>query len=761
MIGVFAVLAPTRLNAAGPPAAQEGPRASAAATPVPWSVSLSASATLVPAGTKVSLTATTNQDVATYNRVSLEIWQGPENVDPAEWFGKLSADGLAQCSTGTTCTLTKTLDQPGAATFAALIVTRGGYLGNSGTLASSKPVKVTWGTAPASVPTSNPPASATGIPRTSTPSVTATKTSVPPPTPAPTLAAKAGLPLCPEATSLLDGFGADRLRAAGITDPSKTGLLRNKDSLLGDFQAAIKNHNLRFPDDKAYVTTSTPGFGELGAVTWLFSNGPVVGALSSVYVTGAEPKLVDAIKRLSSVRKAEGGSALLTPGDVLELAIGLNGGNVNQAVLTAHNTLRALGRGDGSGAMGIAGPATGFFDSYLVKLRDGNENVGPWYHLFGTAYLELTAKGDWGPWLATGGVLAAAAAGLTPAGPAVLAVLGAELLKRLPSQTPLSRVANAAEQLYRENAANDKGEYNKPDPEKFCFNVWGAQIGKILYESLPFKSTRPLRDLFSSFSAMKEPSPALDPLLRLGDPRFINLMGSPFSVQWNDGTMRMVLDQGTDRSTASLSGGVPMLVLPVLEEDSWGLAWLGPENSSQTVTFEAARAGAPLHFLRADTQTGQTAVYEAVAAQRGERFSVNLDPVTLAPALRRADGSEIKPQIVTLQLTQPSGPGDGGPGAQSDAKPLFFAGLIIATVAIVAGLAGLQHRSNARAHATARGQSLPRHAGSEGVPQVPAGPGPAPPAPAPAERRCEACGATPDPGARYCGSCGTAVRAAA
>ena len=586
--------------------------------------------------------------------------------------------------------------------------------------------------APGVTPTA-PPSATVARASTTTPTLVATATAT----------AKAGLPLCPEATSLLDGFGADRLRAGGITDPSKTGIIRGKDSLLADFQLAIKNHNLRFPDDKAYVTSGAPVLGELGALNWLFSSDPAIGGpVAKAYVTGTEPKLVGAIKNLSNQRKAGGGSPLLTPGDVLELAIDLNGGNVNQAVLTAHNTLRALGRGDGTGLIGVT-TSGDFFDSYLVKLRDGNENVGPWYHLFGTTYLELVAKGDWGPWLATGGVMAAGAAGILPGGPVLFGVLASELARRLPSQTVLSRIANDAEQLYRENVANDKGQYNSPDPEKYCFNVWGAQIGKLLYESLPSKSTRALRDFFSRFSVPNGPSPVVDPVSRVGKGRFINIMGSPFSVQWNDGTMRMVVDQGSDPAQATLSGGVPMLLLPVLEGDSWSLVWLSPDNSGQTVTFEAVNAGAELHYLRVDTQSGQAALYQATAAQAGERFEVNVDPVTVAPPLRRGDKSEVIPQIVTLDLSgDPPRSGvetTGSPGGSS----------ILLLLILVAGIG------------TAVGAGAWKLAGQLGEAKEQAGLTTAPvadAAPESAGQTCAVCGASGAPGMNFCMACGTPLQ---
>lgn len=468
---------------------------------------------------------------------------------------------------------------------------------------------------------------------------------------APTTSTTAGTrkELCAEARVLIEGFSPAEMREAGITDPTKTGLHVDGDDLAADMFSAVDRYNAAHPDAAAYVSDGTPFAGEIGATNWLFGfGGGIKGPQADAYVTGTERQLQTKLIALAE-RGGKGDTARrLTPGEVLEVALDLNGGHLNQALLAAHNLLRANARSDTLSA-DLPLYDNGFVDRYLVPLRDG-ENGGPWYHMFGTAYFEVVAQGDWGPWLATGAVAAAWGAGMLSGG-ATLLLGGVALAWQNESDasgtTAASRVANGVEQIVRENWSGQR-----PDPEKFCFNVWAAQIGKRLYERLPYKSSRPFRALLSSYP-VPESAPAIDPLERFGEPNYVNAMGSPFSVWWSDGTLRMLLDQG-EGLDARLVGGVPGMMLPVPEDDSWGLVWIDPEHSGQLVSFAAREAGAVLHYRRTDTRTGETAIYEATATAAGEQFSMNLDPATVAPVLMREDGEIIEPRMVTLDLNASS-----------------------------------------------------------------------------------------------------------
>ena len=93
---------------------------------VPWSVTLEASATKVPAGTSVTLTAGTNQDVG-LTPIYLVILAGDNSAK-------------ASCKSGTTCTATVTSSVAGSQTYTAVVGTSTG----ASPQATSGPVTVTW-----------------------------------------------------------------------------------------------------------------------------------------------------------------------------------------------------------------------------------------------------------------------------------------------------------------------------------------------------------------------------------------------------------------------------------------------------------------------------------------------------------------------------------------------------------------------------------------------------------------------------------------
>jgi len=484
-----------------------------------------------------------------------------------------------------------------------------------------------------------------------------------------TVPATPGKSLCAEAVALLEGFSAADLQAAGVS-VDHTNLNVDGRSLTADIEQAIREYDATHPDDRAYVTWGTPFAGELGAMSWLFSYGGAIGGpVARAYVTGVERKLQDRIvaraERLGSAQHPQP----LTPGDVFELALDINGGSANQALLTAHNLMRGAFRNDAVSAPGITYDNGAYLSRYLMELRGGGPDAdtgGPWYHLFGTAYAEVTARGDWGPLLTAGGAAAAFAAGLL-SGPAALVLGGLAIAWQNESDTSgttgASRLFNGFEQLVRELNSSQK-----PDPEKFCFNIWGARIGAVIYEGLPLRGTQGSAGPFSGFEPPSEPVPHVEPAERLRNARYVNGVGSPFAVQWRSGTMEMLLDQGPDMAGAQLYGGVPTWLFPVIEDASWGVVWISPTNSGETITLEATTDRAPLTFVRTDARTGDTAYYEVLAAHAGDRFKVSLDPATLAPPMTaESDGTTIDPRVVSLDIGDDGAGDTGGEGSNGTA----------------------------------------------------------------------------------------------
>ncbi len=201
---------------------------------------------------------------------------------------------------------------------------------------------------------------------------------------------------------------------------------------------------------------------------------------------------------------------------------------------------------------------------------------------------------------------------------------------------------------------------NRPDPEKFCFNVWGAQAGARLYHDLPYHSTRSLHRALSSFAEPGE-SPQIDPVEHLRDARFVSSVESPFAVHLDDGRLTMTLDQGGAPGSASLAGGVPGWFMPVYEGDTWGVAWAEETSASATVTLEATKDGAQLHYVRTDLVTGETARYESAAASKGDLFTITLTPEAVAPVMTGPDGIEVAPDLVTLDIAPPEVTAPTGP----------------------------------------------------------------------------------------------------
>ncbi len=115
------------------------------------------------------------------------------------------------------------------------------------------------------------------------------------------------------------------------------------------------------------------------------------------HVTGAEGPLKEQI-----VQEVMRTGKKLQPGDVLALSLDLNEGNVAKALVTVHNTLRALSRGDDA-ATGIDAQDLEFFHDFLdTRFRTeatsrGTDLSDDWYHLFGMAALGFVSqqKGFW------------------------------------------------------------------------------------------------------------------------------------------------------------------------------------------------------------------------------------------------------------------------------------------------------------------------------------------------------------------------------
>lgn len=487
------------------------------------------------------------------------------------------------------------------------------------------------------------------------------------------------LPLCDEIKNLIAGFSAKRLKESGV-DPNKSGIRYGQAELQQGFVNAVADYNARHFDAQAYVSPGLP-YGSAGALQWLFTEGGIVDEVSQAYVTGQEDALRRAVISASESRASIAQDPHLSPGDVYLLALELSEGNAGQAMLLSHNTLRSLARGGDSPLTGVNDDLT-FYDKYLVKLRDGPENAGPWYHIFGIGYYQMIDDGDYGEYVTAGGFTLTTLAGGWSIGAVrvlgALAGFGGGLHLGLSS----TEVTNALEQFYRETLSTKGpgGKPNKPDPEKFCYNVWGAAIGSLLYDELPFKTFRNSGGPWSSFQR-PPPVPPSDPST-YPQGSMINFTQSPYAVQWVQGDQRMVFDQGSNIEEVGLFGNVPGWVLPIPEEEgTWAVAWGAPGDAVQEVTLEATRDNAPIEFVRI-SDAGKAAVYEFTAVAKGDQFTMTLDDSTVDPDILGPGGDLIRPdRIVSFEFGDDLDP-EAAP--DSDDNTRLFLGI---GAAVLAGIA--------------------------------------------------------------------------
>lgn len=110
------------------------------------------------------------------------------------------------------------------------------------------------------------------------------------------------------------------------------------------------------------------------------------------FITGQELALVKAIRDISGKTGRK-----LTAGEVLEISLKLNNGDMAKSLLTLHNAFRQLSRGRDE-ISGIS-QDTSFFHKYLDSGAVGKANAKPgedisdeWYHYFGLATMAFVGE---------------------------------------------------------------------------------------------------------------------------------------------------------------------------------------------------------------------------------------------------------------------------------------------------------------------------------------------------------------------------------
>lgn len=499
-----------------------------------------------------------------------------------------------------------------------------------------------------------------------------------------------GRPLCPHAVryfQLPANGGPTHLRTGGP-------------ELQKSFAAALQ----RYQAEGGKLSLSVHSAGNLNALNWLFQEGGGLGSLpigtsvvqaqararafcftspeqaarlvelgqegqpearhpifngTAPVEAGSEAALARAI--VQHCRQANGGRRL-SPGEVLYLALRERHGDATEAVLLAHNTLRCLARGSrGDNELLGLHQDESFFATYLETVRGGalpgvdpagdpfaSELGGCWYHMFGTAYYEIQCRTE----------TSATAAGIH------LLAMGLPEAYADPEagSTEASRLMNGLEQWVRASKGSPR------DPEKFCFNVWGAQLGADLYRAIrptiPRVANPVDPDVEESTIDLggRDVRPfnvqdlhAYPPLPETaGDSAVVNLLQCPATVVLDCAGERLVLDQ----RRGSLRGSYPGFVLPYPEADgSWGLLWRDPAGKPSRVTF-AAVADGPLRLIRYDLRSETGGEY-VLSARPGERWVLDLTrpDAPLTPPLLSPGGARVEATPV------------GGTGSSSEPAP--------------------------------------------------------------------------------------------
>lgn len=640
------------------------------------------------------------------------------------------------------------------------------------------------------------------------------------------------VPLCQEAIDYFTGPRATR----PLDEETPTNLRYSFDDLESQMFDAISRYDRTVEnlDDVSHVTQTIGSM--FGAIDWLSIEGGltynasnrIVSTNSDLFVFedrynqetfgqgafGTESGLLNDIVRMSGNE----GNRRLTPGDVYFLALKHTRGDTRLAALLAHNTLRSLARsgeqvpytdpdthetqiesyGD-SEFTGIDADRE-FFTTYLIPLRgfaaeegegDPFDNSGVWYHLFGSMFFEMQSKGESGP--LTRSLLHQFSLPYD----ALLYLHDGHLPDfglRPNDTTYASRFANRFEQFVRHYSSGRTG-----DPEKYCVNVWAAQLGASMFrlmtendgfrlgsggakygplELKPYSQALPdrLRDLIDAARQLSLPVQRLP--YSVADETFpaSGSAGSPVTIIWESDEGVMVFHQ----ESQALYGDAPVLMLPVYDADTdtWGASWFDFHTEPYSMTFEGVETGI-LHFTLSEPEIGLAATWVADVDQN-DVLSLDVVPGTVESTLVRADGSRIEPIIAELpELDLDALLDDLAGGVEEDRRDFLGISLpemtppLLIGLALLAGIIGITVLLMIIAAVRGgggggRSTAGPRRADSVHAPtgsDAPAGPqqqtedSQAPASSTPRERQayCSQCGRPIGPGDRFCGGCGRPI----
>ncbi len=504
----------------------------------------------------------------------------------------------------------------------------------------------------------------------------------------------------------------EAVRAYDLDPTAGIGTTFDYDDIQRQFEKAISDYER---DAKSTAFAQDNILGTLPALAWLGNQGGATSVVNKQFVfttdadrekwkvrlpkpkevsPGTERALYEAIYAFSKKEQRK-----LTPGDVLYLALQQRNGNVKDAMLLAHNTLRSLSRmeqtmGNTDFEWTLVEHNPAFIGDYLEPLVDPaplgeGQNTGSWYHMFGTAYFEMQARGTWGAYTLVQMSGDATSDQVTELTQQMLQILRKDPKLQVPAnQTLYSKLANQVEQVAR------KYIFGSPDdPAKYCYNVVGAKIGAWLYQKRllikPAIQAPPVPPSGATIPTFPFGPLPLGNRPRGWDPAKVDpdtiISSSPLNITWSDGRETMILDQASQ----SLYGYFPVSVLPQWEADdeTWGIVWTNTGSDSYRLTLEAADSGWA-HLTR---QHGSRTLVYPIELTAGEKLTLTIDPTSPTEPIKRADGSAIVPVETLPAETEPEPDRDQGLW-----PPLILAAIglvsLLVTVGVVVLLVVLSRR---------------------------------------------------------------------
>ena len=496
-----------------------------------------------------------------------------------------------------------------------------------------------------------------------------------------------------------------------------------QDELVTDLQAGLQ----RYAAGKGATVTD-------GALPWDVADIAQTFTQDAALPDGKKvaPALQQAARDLARSRQESDPTYRVSPGDLLELSLKLNGGNVRNALITCHAALYRDKKGVNKGFVekeGILAPlrnADAYADTEWTyttpqgKTRTANPHTigqdeqGPWYHLYGVAALEYTdgygAASYYGAqawmWIVGDKTKQAALDKIKAKGFPITGLGGV-----------LGDWSLALEEGIRSLAGKP------PDIDKNCINYWALKAGHELRRLVNNPQlVSPPPDEWTPGGRWRQDGDRVYPL---GHGKHATFR-SPLSLRIDGANGEWF---SFDQTTKQFDGNTPLVVFDFFPEEDGTLGLVAQplfEVSSMRLT---ATGSGPAQIATYDPATGKTEAYE-LTVQPGDQITLSgqdepalLNGSPLEPAATRRAG---KPFPIVPVVA-----GTGG-------------ALLLAAIGAVV----LRHGSQrARRADRVAGAARPAPTQEAHVPM----------AAAPGYRACQTCRNPLKPGIRFCGNCGAAV----